>query len=446
MKKLLILSFIFTLVLGMMSMGVYAQIDMEGETIKIFHPEGEPEYYIDGPGVDRVDWVEDEYNVEIVFDTGNWETIEEDIMSGVLAGDVPYDAYVVQVNWVEELAAEGYLYNLNRVKDMQNFYEEEVPETLSFYRDVQFGDAIFGLPMVSDDDPFFPTHIFGLAWNKSEFDRRGLDSIYDLQENGEWNYENFKDLVLELTRDTNDDGEIDYWGYGLDNNVIDPWHFVHGNGGSYYRIEDGEPVNALFDPEAVDALELVAWMRDNDVISPMKESVENVAIKSEANHLFDYNIESEDEWGWVPYPTSENGPEKGYGSVWLNYSIVFPDTLDAERAEAQVEILSDLYYMTTEAIESEMSIDEYEERLIEEWAVNNEVSDQKSIENMTHMLQNKNVFDKHNYLQNTAEALHGMGWQMTSGDESPTEVLEQNEGSIQSALDDLFSDLGEWGW
>ncbi len=438
MKKLIISSLALLFVLFVIGGPAFAAYDMDGETITIKYPLDVPEYYTDGPGVDRVERVEQEYNTNIEFVYGPWQDFEEEVMSGVLAGDVPADAYVMQVPWMENLAAEGYLYPLDTAVDMVEYYEERVPEINNFYADVTFGPNIYGLPLVSDADPYTTSHIMGLAWNKSEFERLGLTSLYELEAAGEWNYETFMDKVAVLTQDKSDDGEIDYWGYGEYIDIIDPTFFVHANGGTLFREEDGQIVFAYDDPEAMEALELYYDLAENGYIGP--DDPDEAAMFTQESHNFVNVTEHEDEWGWITYPTGEYGPERGMAPVWLNYTMVFPATIDGERAEAQIEIMSDLYQMTTDYLA--MSEDEYEQEMLDEWAYSQNIADRESIEYFTHMLYNRNILNKHNYLADYE--LFGLVWLIANAELTPSESIAELGPAVQGGIDDLFEDIGRW--
>ncbi len=50
-------------------------------------------------------------------------------------------------------------------------------------------------------------------YNKNLLNKNGLEDPYDLWKSGEWNWEKFEELGRELTQDTDDDGNIDQWGF-----------------------------------------------------------------------------------------------------------------------------------------------------------------------------------------------------------------------------------------
>ncbi|MFA6662526.1 MAG: extracellular solute-binding protein, partial [Bacilli bacterium] len=56
-------------------------------------------------------------------------------------------------------------------------------------------------------------NISRVVWyNKSIFERNGLDTPLDLYDNGEWTWEALVDAAAELTQDTDSDGNVDQWG------------------------------------------------------------------------------------------------------------------------------------------------------------------------------------------------------------------------------------------
>lgn len=66
-----------------------------------------------------------------------------------------------------------------------------------------------------------------LVWNPQLFEDYNVPSPLEFFENDTWTWEKLKELAVEMTQDTDGDGEIDIWGLGLDGAVY-PLHFSTG--------------------------------------------------------------------------------------------------------------------------------------------------------------------------------------------------------------------------
>ena len=76
-------------------------------------------------------------------------------------------------------------------------------------------------------------------YNKNLLNKNGLEDPYDLWKSGEWNWEKFEELGRELTQDTDDDGNIDQWGFNTAGVYTPMW----ANGGDWYRVDDSGNVS-----------------------------------------------------------------------------------------------------------------------------------------------------------------------------------------------------------
>ncbi len=76
-------------------------------------------------------------------------------------------------------------------------------------KSMSYKDGIYGMSPLTIETP----QIGGIVYNKRLFKEAGLDPNlpYELQKNGEWTWENFKEICTLLTRDTDKDGKTDVY-------------------------------------------------------------------------------------------------------------------------------------------------------------------------------------------------------------------------------------------
>ena len=102
------------------------------------------------------------------------------------------------------------------------------------------------------------TEADGVFWNMELFEELGLPNLQELYEAGEWTYDAMKEIALQITADTDGDGETDRfgvsarWGYE-DWALMTRW--IWTNGGELAREVDGRVVFALDSDEAIEALD-----------------------------------------------------------------------------------------------------------------------------------------------------------------------------------------------
>jgi len=112
------------------------------------------------------------------------------------------------------------------------------------------------------------TYASGLYFNKTLLEREGLHNPYDLVEKGEWTWEKFLEILNAVTKDTNGDGVIDQWGMvNVPNNLARI--FIHSNGGSLLKDNNGKIEFNADDPKVIEALDFYRSLyQEHKVIMP----------------------------------------------------------------------------------------------------------------------------------------------------------------------------------
>jgi ABC-type glycerol-3-phosphate transport system substrate-binding protein len=167
-------------------------------------------------------------------------------------GDDNY--YVFTSRWFSgatTAANSGLMYDLADLDclDFKNnpiFTRNQVDE---FYT---YGDSTYCMYATSNG---FSEPREGIYFNKRVLKDAGIDpeSIYDMQANGTWTWDAWKEMCEKVHRDTNNDGTPDI--YGFTGNYDDmSEEFVLSNGGSLIKQENGKYRVAFEDAEVQEAL------------------------------------------------------------------------------------------------------------------------------------------------------------------------------------------------
>lgn len=100
-----------------------------------------------------------------------------------------------------------------------------------------------------------------MVYRKDLIEEAGLDDPYELWENGEWTYDKFNEMMLELTYDSNDDGVVDK--FGCTGYLEANWFGTVDNGDFIRWNEDGSPRFALTDDDMLGIFEQMRWIQQN---------------------------------------------------------------------------------------------------------------------------------------------------------------------------------------
>ena len=140
------------------------------------------------------------------------------------------------------MASQGLLYDLSKL-DAFDFENDPKwsKESIEYYT---INGAIYGA-RPSDNEPGDY-----LLWNKRLFQEAGLDPDlpYKLQAEGKWDWEHFEELCQKLTKDIDNDGITDIYGFGGNDGTIMNMG-IYSNGAKFVdRDETGKLIDGtVFD-------------------------------------------------------------------------------------------------------------------------------------------------------------------------------------------------------
>ncbi len=358
-KKLMLgLVLIFALVLTT-TVGAKVDYDLGGQTIYIqtrwedVTPLGERGahnwYAPDARLQAHIEAVEDMFNCKIEFVARGGEgDAYAAIRESALVGEV--EVHFAQFAAATALlASDGLLQPLNDILE-PDFYDD-YPEMFQYewLTGDNIGNDIYGFESLA-----FSRSARLIMWNKSLFEREGLESLYDIYERGEWTWEKFEEVARALTRDTTGSGEFDQVGLGGFHRIM-IFDWMVSNGAQFaHMTEDGRLEFDLLRPEVVETFDFMQklwqeglWRSEN--VAREKTGMEIInGLHMAQSALQDWFATQSDEWGLIPLPKGPNGDGKSVGlhDRWLG---VIPVYVDNPREV--IEVVSALWQIKSPYIE-----------------------------------------------------------------------------------------------
>lgn len=242
-------------------------IDLGGRTIRVaawwdHKPAGDT---IDSQArLDKIADLEQKYNFTFEWINIPFEEYMDRLTTSTLAGEPFADVAIMEVKRAIPVVKQGLVLPLSEftsatddINNEQRLLRKVVP--------IGGVEYAFAEPGVS---------IVGMYYNRDLVKRLGVDDPQDLYKNGQWNWESFLQLAKDATRDTDNDGTIDTFGYA-------GWpadaarHFGVTNGAMFVN-ED--LTLGMTDPRMIEALEFVNRLYN----------VENV-VKVKTGNKMDWN-------------------------------------------------------------------------------------------------------------------------------------------------------------
>lgn len=234
--------------------------DLGGRVIKVaawwdLKPAGETAS--DKARLDKIAEVEKKYNVKIEFVNVPFEEYMNKFTTTALSGE-PF-ADIVQMEYKSALPAilKGQLLPLSEFTTSDNNINKEA-NLITKYPAIAGGEYAFEAPV---------TLSLGMHYNRDLFEKLSLPDPQELYEKGEWNWDTFMDLAKKATKDTNNDGKPDV--YGFSGWAIDAVrHFTVANGGTI--ADDEQAKEGLSDAKTIEAAEFVKRLYNTENVVKVK--------------------------------------------------------------------------------------------------------------------------------------------------------------------------------
>lgn len=262
--------------------------------------------------LEKIAEVEKKYNVKIEFVNVPFEEYMNKFTTSVLAGE-PF-ADIVQLEYKSALPAimKGQLLPISEFTTDQNNINNEANLQMKY---PAIGGGEYGF-----DNPI--SLGLGLHYNRELFKKHGLPDLQELHAKGEWNWDKFMEIAKQATKDTNNDGKTDVWGFsGWAIDAVK--HFTAANGGKI--VDDANGKEGLSDPKTLEAAEFVNRLYNVEKVVKVKSG--NKTNWEETNTFKDGDVAMfpAAEWmlgdvtfevGIVPIPNGPQGsPEATYANT-----------------------------------------------------------------------------------------------------------------------------------
>ena len=214
--------------------------------------------------LDQRIYFENRYNFR-VFERpiATWEEMAGIAATSILAGDPAATVFVLEPQWWSPLQQQGMWAPL--VGPSIDFTDRtNVPWNYNYY----VAASVNGVPYAFVQQDLVGGGVF---WNLRLFEEAGLDAElpFDLVMAGEWTWDRFIEIANQVTRDVDNDGVIDIFGFA----GIGGWTFqkamASNNAGYVYRHVDGTFENRTNTPEFAETLNWIrSWQEQGFVMPP----------------------------------------------------------------------------------------------------------------------------------------------------------------------------------
>ena len=385
-------------------------------------------------------WLQDTYNVKIhQIQNGDWNTCAQVMIDFVTNGgeDDKYALFIVEPGKIGSLMTNGVAADWN--------YDFSGEKWNQLDRDfVTIGGKTYGCYAGYTE----PRAV--LYFNKRVLEEAGIDynTIYDAQANGTWTWAMFEDMLKTLTRDKDNDGITDVWGFtGSFDDMQNA--YVFGNGGKWFDFdENGKLYPAMNSDAVLEALTEARKLRDNYFYAQPTDGnwdYYKEAFKSMDIGFYSYQCygglafgngdssttelaNMEDEWGLVAFPVKEAGTNYiTVGSGCDNITMI-PSCYDAETVQ-KLAFLYDMWTNDTPGVDTENAWigDKYN------------MTDERAIDETYYHLLTNSVANRVSLLGTQNDVLGAsLLWNM---DGTPAEIIEAGMPAWQ-ALCDTFNSAG----
>lgn len=326
-----------------------------GDWWSSYEPEGaEPDTAWEQLVSDYHDMLETEMNFDFKqVGLQNLGTYNEVLINSFLENKPICSAFQMNISDFTAMAAQGLLYDLGTL-DAFDFENDPKwsQKIIDFYT---IGGKIYAA-RPSEDQPRL-----GIYFNKRLLEEANIDPDlpYDLQAEGKWDWEHFEQLCSDLTRDLNNDGVTDIYGFG-GNDCEVMTVGIYGNGAMFVeRDENGYFVDGTLNPAFEEGLNWAVTLIQKGYISKFGQGQawdssytdfangKSAMVVCQTWVMESYFADMTDEIGYVMLPA---GPKGHNCTNMMPTPISIPACLSEEEAQ-NVALIIDNWYDTRANIE-----------------------------------------------------------------------------------------------
>lgn len=300
--------------------------DMGGKTIKI-HDCWQLKVINDDPTTwsryekklaETVAQIEKDYNVDIVVYNDVYN-LAQNIATGAATGEVYANIVVAQTDWTSDWVSGGYAADVSTINNL-GLETNDWAELGDWALDAEGVQR--GVGYYLEEDPALQLQV--LVFNKKLVEQYELENIYELVENGEWTFDKFEEICLDIATKSN--GAVK----GLLAGALAPVHelgfFALANNADYVIEQDGKYVYNGLSEEAVTGLEFAQKLGTQGIFDMETFNEPGMTEPGQRTHNFaieertlfyicsypwiamdvDYRLE---DYGIVPFPKGPDSEE-----------------------------------------------------------------------------------------------------------------------------------------
>lgn len=283
----------------------------------------------------------------------NLGTYNEVLINSFLENKPVCSAFQMNISDFTAMAAQGLLYDLSK---LDAFDFENDPKWSKKIIDFYTIDGKIFAARPSEDQPRL-----GIYFNKRLLEEANIDPDlpYDLQAEGKWDWAHFEELCTDLTRDLNNDGVTDIFGFG-GNDCEVMTVGIYGNGAMFVeRDENGFFVDGTLNPAFEEGLNWAVSLIQKGYISKFGQGQawdssytdfangKSAMVVCQTWVMESYFAEMTDEIGYVMLPA---GPKGHVCTNMMPTPISIPACIGEEAAQ-KAALIIDTWYDTRANIE-----------------------------------------------------------------------------------------------
>ncbi|NLU40753.1 MAG: extracellular solute-binding protein [Firmicutes bacterium] len=226
------------------------------------------------------------------------DTIVESMVTRLISGDSEYDVWGIDNDNFFALVGRDALLPINSVLPAE-YFDEARKYAEPAIRHFSAGGNIY---VVSSFETLPNGATSWLAFNKDILAAEGLPDPYDLYEAGEWNWDNFRNLLVGATKDFDGDGTMDQ--YGIQGMSV--WAYIVCSNGTNLFVPgpDGKLKYNWNSPEVLEAIAFGGQLVNIDRVNSPSGGFDQgtVAFAYQATWQLDGLKTSGMNYGLIPFP------------------------------------------------------------------------------------------------------------------------------------------------
>lgn len=299
--------------------------------------------------------IQEKYNFTIKqVALGNWDTYQETFTVSTMAEDPAAQVFIMPQRSLAQPLSNGLLYDL---ATLDNFDFTEDKWNQGVIELMSQGDSVYGMKSGKAEPKL------GVFWNKRLFEEAGLnpDLPYDLQASGEWTWEKFEELCMQLTQDKDNDGVIDIYAMVSFSCDLYPAAVLSNNAKWVGKDENGKYYNATTTPEFLEAMQWATGLIEKGYEMSVPEDANwdwfisafhdaKAAMTVAEEYKVGTWSDMDDDYGFVLFPKGPRNTD--YATNVMENISVIPACYDKETAE-KIAFAYNLYTNPTPGYEED---------------------------------------------------------------------------------------------